>query len=100
MTTATTTKDTSDLSQLFIFENFEGEEQQHFLEEVGTLLFQSALMQHLAQVTDIEAERFESFIESHIDSDSFIDVLCLEFPQFEKTLTSEMRAFNSEIKNN
>ena len=96
--TPTSTQTKSDLSSLFIFENFEGEEQQAFLEEVGTLIFQSALMQHLSAITDIEAERFEKFIESHIDTETFVDVLCLEFPLFEKVLTSEMRAFNSEIK--
>ncbi len=96
--TSTAIQTTTDISSLFIFDNFEGEEQQAFLEEVGTLIFQSALMQHLSTVTDIEAERFERFIETHIDSETFVDVLCLEFPLFEKVLTSEMRAFNSEMK--
>ncbi len=98
MTTAT--KNTFDLASLFVFDNFEGDEQQHFFEEVGTLLFQSALMQHLSAISDIEAERFENFIESQIDTESFIDRLCLEFPLFEKTLTAQMQAFSSEVKNN
>lgn len=93
-----TTTATQDLSSLFIFDDYEAQEQQDFLEEVGTLIFQSALMLYLSSVTDIEAERFERFIESHIDTEIFIDVLCLEFPEFEKILTSEMRAFNAEIK--
>ncbi len=96
--TPTATQSTQDLSSLFIFDNFEGEEQQAFLEEVGTLIFQSALMQHLSAISDIEAERFERFIETHIDTETFVDMLCLEFPLFEKVLTSEMRAFNSEMK--
>lgn len=94
----TPTQTTSDLSSLFIFDNFDGDEQQAFLEEVGTLIFQSALMQHLSVISDIEAERFERFIETHIDTETFVDTLCLEFPQFEKVLTCEMRAFNSEMK--
>lgn len=96
MTPTTTT--TSDLNSLFIFDDFEAEEQQSFLEEVGTLIFQSALMLHLSSVTDMEAERFERFVEKHIDTETFVDVLCLEFPQFEKILSAEMRAFNAEIK--
>lgn len=96
MTPTTTT--TTDLSSLFIFEDFEGQEQQDFLEEVGTLIFQSALMLHLSSITDMEAERFERFIESYIDTETFIDVLCLEFPQFEKVLTAEMRAFNAQLQ--
>lgn len=95
--TPTQVKKKVDISKLFIFDNFEGGEQKLFLEEVGTLIFQSALMRYLTEKSESEAETFEIFINSNVGLESFVDALCLEYPEFEKILVEEMSAFRSEI---
>jgi hypothetical protein len=89
----TTTQSQSLLASLFNFNNPEAEENSEYMEEIGTLVFQSALMMFLAEATPAEAEAFESFIEENISSESFIEELCQKFPEFEKLLSSEMNAF-------
>lgn len=93
----TKVKPNIDITKLFTFNDFAGGEQQVFLADVGTLIFQSALMRYLALYPDSEVEEFENFIASNVNSDSFLDALCLEYPRFEELLVAEMIAFKSEI---
>jgi hypothetical protein len=94
--TQTFTTQNSNLANLFSFANPEGEEQQDFLEEVGTLVFQSALMQYIFANEESKIEEFEKFIGDNVGSDSFMDSLCAEYPDFEKILRDEMIAFQTE----
>lgn len=95
----TTTQKKYDLSNLFVFSDYEGDVQKTFLEEVGTLVFQSALMRYLAEHTYNEAETFENFIQSHVASETFVEELCSDYPDFEELLNAEMRSFCREVKN-
>jgi hypothetical protein len=94
--TQTFTTQNSNLANLFSFTNPEGQEQQDFLEEVGTLVFQSALMQYIFANEESKIEEFEKFISDNVGSDSFMDSLCAEYPDFEKILRDEMIAFQTE----
>ncbi len=87
----------ADLANLFILDNFEGQAQDAYMEEIGTLVFQSALMQYIATHSDDEAKIFESFVNQNIESESFLEILFLKYPLFEKFLTAEMQAFQAEI---
>jgi hypothetical protein len=95
----TTTQKTYDLSNLFVFDDYEGDIQKTFLEEVGTLVFQSALMRYLAEHTDSEGDTFENFIQSHVASETFVEELCGGYPEFEELLNAEMQSFCHEVKN-
>ena len=86
----------NNLANLFVFNNPEGEEQQAFLEEVGTIVFQSALMQFIFLNDKAAIEEFDNFLNDNVGSDSFIEVLCNEYPSFEKILRNEMIAFQTE----
>lgn len=68
-----------------------------FIEEVGTLIFQSALMQQIVSLPEEKADAFNSFIENHIEHESFMEELIAEYPDFEKILEKELQAFQSEI---
>jgi hypothetical protein len=57
-------------------------------------------MQYISQSEDNEAERFEVFINSNVGTESFMEILCREYPEFEKLLIAEMSAFKSEINFN
>ncbi len=80
------------------FDDSEGSEQQVFLEEMGTLVFQSALMQQMTDMSEEEAKDFEGFINQNIGTDSFLEALCAEYPSFEKLLLEQMAELRGEIK--
>ncbi len=86
-----------DIAALFVFDNPNGKERNAFMEEVGTIIFQSALMKYLIMVTDSKAKIFESFIFLNISNKNFVYLICKEYPEFESVLVSEIRAFQSEI---
>ncbi len=69
-----------------------------FTEEIGNLVFQSALMQFLAEEEAETAERFEAFVETHVAEENFIEVLCAEYPKFRDLLQQEIAVLQSEIK--
>ncbi|KKT79156.1 MAG: hypothetical protein UW75_C0024G0004 [Parcubacteria group bacterium GW2011_GWF2_44_8] len=92
-----TTTQTTILPNLFTFDENKTEEAERFLEEVGTLVFQSALMRYLAAHTDEESSVFEVYVEEHVAQPSFMDDLCLEYPEFENFLKEEMMAFSSDV---
>jgi hypothetical protein len=75
----------------------EVEEGQSFVEEVGTLVFQSALMRYYVEHEE-ETEAFDSFVESHVAHESFMEELCAEYPEFEKLLINEMQAFAKSVE--
>lgn len=87
----------ADLANLFILDNFEGQAQDVYMEEIGTLVFQSALMQYIATQSEDDAKIFESFVNQNIESESFLEILFSKYPLFEKFLTAEMQAFQAEI---
>jgi len=93
----TTTTHTTILPTLFMFDETKSEEAERFLEEVGTLVFQSALMRYLAAHTDAESDVFEAYVDEHVTQPSFMEDLCAEYPEFENFLKQEMMAFSSDV---
>jgi len=79
------------------FQDPEGEAQQSFMEEVGTLVFQSALIKYFASTSEEVSSKFEVFINIHIGSEKFLELLSAEYPEFKEILEEEMLAFRSEV---
>ncbi len=73
-------------------------DEEAFAEEVGTLVFQSALMQFLAAAEEVKAKEFETYVETHAASEDFIERLCEAYPEFEQLLKDEMLTLEEEIK--
>jgi hypothetical protein len=96
MTQTDTIHNNNNLANLFVFDNPDGDEQQAFLEEVGTIVFQSALMQFIFLNDKASVEEFDKFLNDNVGSDSFMEILCTEYPNFEKILRDEMIAFQTE----
>lgn len=84
-------------ANIFIGAIAEAGEESQLVEEVGTLVFQSALMYYLASHDEAGNETFESYVSEHVTSESFMEDLCQEFPEFEQVLLAEMRAFQLEV---
>lgn len=69
-----------------------------FTEEIGTLVFQSALMKYLVVESEETVREFETYINLQIGSNNFIETLCKKYPSFGEILNSEMLAFKSELQ--
>lgn len=93
----TTTKRDTDLAKLFIFDNPKGSEHNAFMVEVGTLIFQSALIKFLSIQTESKAKIFESFVFLNVTNKNFVGLICCEYPEFENILVVEIKSFQSEI---
>ena len=72
-------------------------EEEIYAEELGTIVFQSALMQFLVSEEESQNSAFNAFIETHVNTDSFLEDLCNEYPEFEKLLREEMLLLQKEI---
>jgi hypothetical protein len=66
------------------------------VEEVGTIVFQSAIMYYFASHTETQIDDFEIFVNENVTNTSFVDDLCAEFPEFKDVLLMEMRAFEED----
>ncbi len=91
-----TTTDTNTIKDILVSALFDDSEQS-LVEEVGTLVFQSALMRYYT-LHEEETKSFDSFIETHVEHESFMEELCAEYPEFEKLLVSEMQAFTKNVE--
>lgn len=80
-----------------VAEEMSDEEQEAFLEEVGTIIFKSTVLRYLNTIPDEEAEHFEVFIKEHSESENFIDELTNKYPEFKFLLDEEMEAFQKEL---
>ncbi len=76
------------------------DEQNAFLEEVGTLIFKSTVMRYLSVLSPEQAQVFETFVKVHSESDNFIEELSKQYPEFKILLDEEMEAFNNELGEN
>jgi hypothetical protein len=72
-------------------------EEETYVEELGTIVFQSALMRYLVSEEESQATAFSDFIGSHVNTDSFLEDLCNEYPEFEKLLREEMLLLQKEL---
>jgi len=94
-TTKIEASEESDLS--LTLDNPEGEAEQAYLEEAGTLIFRSALMRYLVDITEEDAQELEYFIEKHIESEALIEKMCEKYPDFKEILEQEATAFGAEM---
>lgn len=69
-----------------------------FAEEVGAIVFQSALMQFLAEADEEKSLAFEKYVEENAEAETFMDDLCNQFPEFEELLKQEMIILQEEMK--
>ena len=73
-------------------------EEEIYAEELGTIVFQSALMKYLVTQDESKATTFNTFIEAYIGTETFLEDLCNEYPEFEKILREEMLLLQKELE--
>ncbi len=73
-------------------------EVEEYSDELGTLVFQSALMRYLSIQDSDGVTTFEGYIDAHVTEENFLDDLCAEYPAFERILMEEMETLQAELQ--
>lgn len=73
-------------------------EEEVLAEEVGDLVFQSALLQFIATLDEEASKKFEDFMASIADKEDFMELLLTNYPDFGEVLISEAETLEREVK--
>jgi hypothetical protein len=69
-----------------------------YLEEIGTVVFQNALMRYLASVEPLAVKEFETYVSEHAEKNDFIETLCTAYPEFAVILAEEASSLQAELQ--
>jgi hypothetical protein len=98
MNTNTSTILNDDQTKLFGLDEMSEEEQMAFLDEVGGLVFESATLRYLVELSEEEQEYFESYVTHNADDEDLLPKLEKEFPRFAEIFLEEVVAFKEEAR--
>jgi len=96
--TTTNTKLETDLSSLMGLDGLTDEEKVVFLNEIGDLVLESALLRLVADLTDDQQEALDQFLEAEPDADTLMKHLLAHHANFETLLEEEMVAIREETQ--
>jgi len=71
-------------------------EELEFVEEIGVLVFESALVRYLKEVDEATLHFFEQFIEENATNETFMEDLCVAYPDFKAVLEAELKDFKED----
>jgi hypothetical protein len=74
------------------------EEQEQFMEAVGVLVIESAVLKFIVSIMPGEREAFELWLEAHRQDNDLLERSLETYPLFAEILTEEINAFQSEAK--
>ncbi len=69
-----------------------------YAEEIGTLVFESAIMRFVAEQDDIMVQTFQDYVTAKAAQEDFMLTLCEAFPDFEEILLDEMIVLDQELR--
>lgn len=72
------------------------EEQQLFLDSVGSLIIESAVIKYIVGLDTDNRERFSDWLEENQRDEALLERSLDVYPDFAEVLTEEMGAFQSE----
>lgn len=67
-------------------------------EDLGELVFESALLQYTVDASEAELGKFEAYVEHHSEEENFMENLCAKFSEFEKLLVTEIKLLEAEME--
>lgn len=70
----------------------------NYAEEIGVLVFQSALMRFVAEQDEVMVQTFQDYVSAKAEQEDFIVILCEAFPDFEAILLDEMIILDQELR--
>jgi hypothetical protein len=74
------------------------EEQVQFMEAVGSLVIESAVLKFIVSIMPDEREAFEIWLEAHRQDNDLLEKALSDYPLFAEIVTEEIDAFQSEAK--
>lgn len=89
---------TTDQRALFGLDEMTEEEQAAFLDEVGGIVMESALLRYLTELEPAAQQELEEFIAEHAEDEEFLEELGAAHPRFAELLTEEIAAFKEEAQ--
>lgn len=84
------------IGQLFGLEELPEKEKGAMLDEIGSVVMESALLQLVSGLTEERAQELEALIEKSTEPKELLETFVSTFPEFEDLLTEEMVAFKEE----
>lgn len=85
-----------DLSALFGLNEMSDEEKVALLDDIGSVVLESAILRLVAGMDEGEAAAFDTFVESHSGSETFIEDTIKTYPSLEALITEEVVAFKED----
>ena len=89
---------TDDMSGFLGFAEMSEEEQSAFLEDVGSLVIESAVLKFMVSLLPGEQQAFELWLETHQEDTALLEKALEAYPLFAEMLTEEITAFQTEAK--
>lgn len=69
-----------------------------YINKVGELVFQSALLRFVTEVSDEVANEFETFVKLHLANEDFLELLTNKYPRFAVLLSEEAATLEAEAE--
>jgi hypothetical protein len=89
---------TSTLADLLHLDDLGVEEQAAFLDEVGGLIMESAIVRFLADAPEPVQEAFAEYVAAHGDEEQFLQNVLQVFPEFTTVMAEEIQAFETDMR--
>lgn len=89
---------TEDQTELFGLNELTEGERAAFLDEVGSIVLESALLRYVTELGPEEQETLEAFVAEHSDSEELLTELERVHPRFGELLREEIAAFKEEAQ--
>lgn len=69
-----------------------------YINKVGELVFESALLRFVTEVNDEVANEFETFVKLHLANEDFVELLTNKYPRFAVLLAEEAAVLEAEAE--
>lgn len=87
-----------DIESILGLHDMSPEEKDQFMESVGALVIESAVLKFVVSVMPGEREAFELWLDTHSQDSNLMEAALSAYPLFAEILTEEIDAFQSEAK--
>ncbi len=85
-----------DISELLGIDDMPEAEQVLFINDIGALMLEGALLKYLVVLSDVEQEKLLTWMETEIASERMLSDLMVMHPAFESFLMEEIREFKTD----
>lgn len=88
----------TDISSLFGLNELSEDERQEFLDEIGGVILESAVLNFLLTLDEAEHAQFQEFLSTAGEGESLLEALATTYPGFVAVLETEISKFREEAQ--